>query len=62
MIQYLCVFLLKAKQKTFLLPVDICSEPVGGFSEFERILEAEKILHNFYGIDFGILCQKVLLL
>ena len=37
-----------------LAPDVISPEPVDGFKKFERCLEAEKILHNLYRIDFKI--------
>ena len=35
-----------------LAPDVISPEPVDGFLKFKRRLEAEKILHNLYRIDF----------
>ena len=47
----LLCFSLRAKWKRSLAPVDIPRKPVDRFLKFNRILEAEKILHNLYNID-----------
>ena len=53
-----CVFLWKQSGKTIYVPVDICPDPLDEFSKLGRILQAEKILHNFFRIDVEIFVWK----
>ena len=47
-----CVFLSKHNGERSLGPDVISSEPEDECQKFKRSLEAEKILHNLYRIDF----------
>ena len=52
---FLC-FSFKAKWERSLAPDVISPEPVDRFKKFKRRLEAEKILHKLYRIDFLNFC------